>query len=140
MKKERKMNNRGFSLVELIIVIAIMAILAAILAPQLMRYVDKARKSTDISNCNSIKVAVETALADEAAYQNAPTGSFTFNGSAPSDAALEAGDFKTELTKIIGDWPSVKQKGAANFKVTIDADKKVIVKVVDKDGKEDNLN
>ncbi|MCM1143504.1 MAG: prepilin-type N-terminal cleavage/methylation domain-containing protein, partial [Lachnoclostridium sp.] len=39
MKKE--MNNKGFSLVELIIVIAIMVILVAVLAPQYLRYVEK---------------------------------------------------------------------------------------------------
>ena len=36
MKNEKKMNNKGFSLVELIIVIAIMAVLIAVLAPQYM--------------------------------------------------------------------------------------------------------
>ncbi len=45
MKKE--MNNKGFSLVELIIVIAIMVILVAVLAPQYLRYVEKSRVSTD---------------------------------------------------------------------------------------------
>ena len=38
MKKEN-MNNKGFSLVELIIVIAIMAILIVVLAPQYLKYV-----------------------------------------------------------------------------------------------------
>ena len=36
--------NKGFSLVELIIVIAIMAILAAAIAPALTRYIDKSRR------------------------------------------------------------------------------------------------
>lgn len=46
MKKE--MNNKGFSLVELIIVIAIMVILVAVLAPQYLKYVEKSRVSTDV--------------------------------------------------------------------------------------------
>ena len=38
---KKKMDNKGFSLVELIIVIAIMVILVAVLAPQYLKYVEK---------------------------------------------------------------------------------------------------
>lgn len=48
--KEKKFinNNQGFSLVELIIVIAIMAILVGIVGTQVLPYIDKARKAKDI--------------------------------------------------------------------------------------------
>lgn len=59
-----KKNNKGFSLVELIIVIAIMAILAGALAPALIKYINKSRRSTDVQNADSLRTALQTALSD----------------------------------------------------------------------------
>ncbi len=61
----KKMNNKGFSLVELIVVVLIMAIIAVALAPQVMKWVENSRKSTDANNYDSVVSAVNLALADE---------------------------------------------------------------------------
>lgn len=61
---EKKMNNKGFSLVELIIVIAIMAVLVGILAPQFLKYVERSRNSTDITNAQEITAAIQAYAAD----------------------------------------------------------------------------
>lgn len=63
----KKTSNKGFSMVELIIVIAIMAILAAALAPSLIKYINKSRLSTDITTGTSIADAAAAAMAVEAA-------------------------------------------------------------------------
>ena len=46
--------DAGFSLVELVIVIAIMAVLTAAVAPALIRYIDKSRRADDIQTAQSI--------------------------------------------------------------------------------------
>jgi len=60
----KKINNKGFSLVELIIVIAIMAVLIGVLAPQFIKYVERSRESTDLQNIEEVKTAVEAYVAD----------------------------------------------------------------------------
>ncbi len=62
----RKLNNNGFSLVELIIVIAIMAVLAGAIAPALIRYINKARASRAQDEARVIVNAAEAALATKA--------------------------------------------------------------------------
>ena len=60
----KKMNNKGFSLIELIIVIAIMAILVAIIAPNLTKYLGKSKRKTDAKNADEIAQQLQTAITD----------------------------------------------------------------------------
>ena len=75
MKKQKGLGNKGFSLVELIIVIAIMAILVGVMAPQLLKYVEKSRQSTDIQAADTVRTAIVTAMLDPA-VDDAPTSGY----------------------------------------------------------------
>ena len=94
-----KKNNKGFSLVELIIVIAIMAILAGALAPALIKYINKSRRSADISNADTIRTACQTAMSDEEAMGAIGTG---VTGASVSDLKSSYGAFSTEISSILG--------------------------------------
>ena len=57
--------NEGFTLVELIIVVAIMGVLIALLAPAYARHVEKSRETVDIANVRSAYAEIMAEVMDE---------------------------------------------------------------------------
>lgn len=84
--KKKKNNNKGFSLVELIVVIAIMAVLVAVLAPQFTKYIDQSRKSNDAATVSGIVTAAQVGIADTTNY-NIPEATYTIT--LTTDSALD---------------------------------------------------
>lgn len=100
MKNEmKKKNNKGFSLVELIVVIAIMAVLMVVLAPAMLRYVEKTRVQKDESAVSEAANAAELALADESVYSEA-NGAAIITVTVNDDAAITAKAESKTLTKL----------------------------------------
>lgn len=64
----RKNENKGFSLVELIVVIAIMAVMTSVLAPALLQYVERSRAQKDDSAMGEVTNAIMLALSDQEIY------------------------------------------------------------------------
>lgn len=81
--------RRGFTLIELLVVIAIIGILAAITFPVFTRAKDGAYRSSDISNMNQIRAALELYRQDQGAYPPAILGYATgYSNFTPSDADI----------------------------------------------------
>lgn len=123
--KEKKLNNKGFSLVELIIVIAIMAVLIGVLAPQYLKYVEKSRQSADLDNYESMLSAIETYAADPAtvtwtdgAISVSATGVVTPTGSvinAFDEAGIKAANVTIKSTAYQNTTIDVKKNATTGF-------------------------
>lgn len=62
--RDKKKNNKGFTLVELVVVVAILAILVGLLAPQYTKYVERAKQSADANALENMVRAVELEATD----------------------------------------------------------------------------
>lgn len=134
--KNNKLNNKGFSLVELIIVIAIMAILAAALAPQLIKYIEKSRISSDKTAAASVKSAFDTAISNEDAYDEAVAGANSVTCSNSGDLALTNAASGTnlldEMASTLTDLKAPKSKiGKVTGKYCVSWDVDANNKIVD---------
>ena len=69
----KKLNKKGFTLVEMLVVIAIIAVLVAIIIPTVMSATTKAAAATNAANLRSVKAELTTAMLtkDGAAYDAA---------------------------------------------------------------------
>ena len=103
--KKGCINRKGFSLVELIVVIAIMAVMAAVLAPALLGYVEKSRMQKDSSAMDEVVNAMQLSLADQEIYDEVLEHSVWDNVSCYIDKKDESqfSDCKVQLKAANGD-------------------------------------
>lgn len=103
-------DKKGFTLVELIVVLVILAILAALLIPALTGYIDKANKEKTISEARMVLMAAQTATSD--AYG---TGKLTGDDAKTVTIAADA-NLGTEIENL------AECKAAWNYKILIAKD------------------
>lgn len=119
-KRNEQKKKKGFTLIELIIVIAIIAILAVIAIPKFMAVTKDAKIKADIANAKTIESAVTTAIA---------TDKYKIPQSTESDANGRIIPLESLLNTI--------PKGKAtegDFAATVDSSGNIVVKIV-KDSK-----
>lgn len=105
--------KKGFTLVELIVVLVILAILAALLIPALTKYIDKAKEKDIIAETRQVVMAAQT-LTDEAYAKNDVNGAVEYGND--QDVTQEAVADLAEVTP--GNITSVTITGAKVTGVT----------------------
>lgn len=104
---KNKKNNKGFSLVELIVVIAVMAVLVGVLAPAYLRYVDKAKLQKDVSAVAEVVESIKMAAAEEDVSEEITAAGITVtlnsDDAGKIDVPNTADDLSEEIKATVGD-------------------------------------
>ena len=133
------MKNEGFSLIELIIVIAIMAILVAIIAPNLTRYLSGAKEQTDKRNLDEVKHQVVNCISEAAARNvevidtssgaNVAIYKLEYDSSSNQTRASSVFDGVTDFAKILSESlyeaTTASTKDKNNKKIEIKISKRI---------------
>ena len=118
--------NKGFSLVELIIVIAIMAILVGVMAPQLIKYIEKSKVSADTQSADSVHTAIVTAMLDpevaQASDYDTQVGAIATAtiSEGTSVTGTGGGELANAVNEILGGTaPALKSHGHAGYTISM---------------------
>ncbi len=113
-----KNTNRGISLIELIIVIAIMAILVGVLSPMFVKYVARSKKSKDVYTADQIARAVNVAFVENPnayeEFQKWKSGAVKYPVTATSNGISETYDVYLIIAN--GDYPYCFKGTTTEFK------------------------
>ena len=124
-----KKKKKGFTLIELIIVIAIIAILGAIAIPSFTTIRENSKKKSDEASAETIKRTVITLITDGTIKKGTADATFTITGSTvgvPSGFGAGSAD-ATTLGTYFKEVNLPQQSGATHYLVTVKSDETVTV-------------
>ena len=132
-----KKNNKGFSLVELIVVVLILGILAVAVTPQIMNWIDKSKENKDLSYAGSVATAVESVALEYYGVKGDITNATYYidadgvklNGGTEANSAYtntvtgqSVGALKAEIGEVVAKFQDPENTDNKSFKITITKD------------------
>lgn len=113
----KKNNKKGFTLAELLIVVAIIAVLVAVAIPVFTTQLEKSREATDVANIRSAYAAL---MADYIANGSASTATVKVNQTVAGWQG-PGGTIMTQINGVESPYSITAKNGSGNYTVTIDA-------------------
>lgn len=99
---QKSKEQKGFTLVEMIVVLVIIAILAAITIPALLKYIDKAKDKQLVINARTAYLAAETAASEAYAANIAKPAEFTFSKDSKFEATKPISEVEENAKNLTG--------------------------------------
>ncbi len=102
MEMTKKSKNKGFTLVELIVVLVILAILAAVLIPALLGYIDRAKGQQIVLNAKATYTAAQAELSSMYAKTSGTIDKKPTLGATNIKRIVDTADMPAGSTAVIG--------------------------------------
>lgn len=99
----QEIDDAGFTILELLVVLSIVALLGALVGPRVLQYLSKAKTETAQAQINNLSTAVELFRLDVGAYPSQQAGLSSLH-KAPTDAKNWNGPYLKNKNGLLDPW------------------------------------